>query len=181
MGTTVQNFAVRAGNTGVGSYNLAVPPFSGANATSQELTGLPTDGSAFTISLYAMQNNQWSVVDSIEVTAANWISGVFPVSGNFVETNCQDPADNGTSFITGTYTSSAQDGGNYTGTLSIATVDGLALSTAGISATGTYTGTHTQTASSGNYTLDGVSSGVLVSRNQGTFNASLTGNAISTT
>jgi len=115
------------------------------------------------------------------VTAANWISGVFPVSGNFVETNCQDPADNGTSFITGTYTSSAQDGGNYTGTLSIATVDGLALSTAGISATGTYTGTHTQTASSGNYTLDGVSSGVLVSRNQGTFNASLTGNAISTT
>ena len=69
MGTAVQNFAVRAGNTGAGSYNLAVPPFSGANATSETLNGLPTDGSSFTISLYAMINGKWTVMDSLDVTA----------------------------------------------------------------------------------------------------------------
>ena len=69
MGTTVTNWAVRAGNTGPGSYNLALPPVVGPSAASDSLSGLPTDGSAFTISLYALINGTWSVVDSVNVTA----------------------------------------------------------------------------------------------------------------
>ena len=69
MGTVPTNWAVRAGTTGPGSQDLAAPAVLGSGATGDTLTGLPTDGSTFTISLYALQNGVWSVVDSEQVTA----------------------------------------------------------------------------------------------------------------
>ena len=69
MGLVPTNWAVRAGTTGPGSQDLASPPVLISTVSSGTLAGLPTDGVSFTISLYALQNGVWSVVDSELVTA----------------------------------------------------------------------------------------------------------------
>ena len=69
MGTAATRWAVRAGSGGSGTFDLAAPPLLGAGATSQMVTGLPVDGSSFTIDLYAEVNGAFSIVDTVNVTA----------------------------------------------------------------------------------------------------------------
>ena len=177
MGTQAEFWAVLVGTNGPGSLNLHNTGALPANTTSASVP-FPADDSEVTVSLYAFQNGRWSTVDSEVVTVPNYIAGVFPVSGSFLETNCQDPADNGASTITGTFVASAQTGGAFSGNLSIATLNGFPLAGSGVAAAASFNGTHTISASSGNYTLDGTSSGSLIARNQGSFNATLSGDAI---
>ena len=69
MGNTVTRWAVRAGSGGSGTFDIAAPPLLDENATSQMITGLPADGSAFTIDLYAEIGGTFVIVDTITVTA----------------------------------------------------------------------------------------------------------------
>ena len=178
MGTVPTLWAVRAGTGGPGSQDLGGPPSVGPAVSSSTLTGLPTDGSSFTISLYALQNGVWNVVDSLSITAPNFISGTFSIAGSFTETGCQDPTDDGVSNITGTFITDAQVNSVFSGSLTVATLDGVSLAANGAAINGTFPGTHTQTAANGNYTLNGLLQNVLVSQNQGTFDATLAGNTI---
>ena len=180
MNTNPQNWAVRAGTTGPGSYDLAVPPFSGAGASSQMLTGLPTDGSSFTISLFAFQNGAWSVVDSEVVTAATSFVGTYNISGTQTDSNCQDPANNTTGTFTGVLNIPSQSGNTFVGTLTWLTADGISLAGTGLSVTGIYTANSIQsTNASGNYNLDLSQGATLLSQSIGAFNSSLSGKTIS--
>ncbi len=181
-GNTPENWVVTAGTSNVAgpsAYNLLLPAHAGPAATSQTLSGLPTDGRSFYINLYALENGAWSIVDSISITAPAWISGTFNVSGSFSYSGCSNPSLNVTRSFTGTYSSNAQDGNSYSGYLSLTTLNGFNLAAQGLAVNSSFSGTHSQTNASGSYTLDAYGQGALQSRNQGNFSGNLSGNSIS--
>ncbi len=181
-GNTPDNWVVAAGTSNVAgpaAYNILLPAHAGPSASSQTLSGLPTDGSSFYLNLYALDNGVWTIVDSISVTSPSWISGLFNVSGSFSYSGCSNPSLNVTRSFTGTYNSNAQDGNAYSGYLSLATLNGFNLASLGLAVNSSFSGTHSQTSSSGSYTLDAYEQGGLQSRNQGNFSANLSGNSIS--
>lgn len=106
------------------------------------------------------------------------ITGSFAISGSFTKTGCQDPAKNGVSNITDTFNADAQINNKFTGSLVVATLDGIPLAGSGTAINGTFPGTHAQTIANGNYNLNAILQNLLIAQNQGTFTANLNGNAI---
>ena len=173
MGNTVSRYAVRAGSGGSGTFDIAAPPLVGSSVTSQTVFSLPINGNAYTIDLYAEIDGVFSIVDTLNVTAPNLISGNYFVLGSFVQTGCQDSSDNFNFTTSGSYTATRQNSVNFTGQVSFDTLEGIPLSSVSIIIDSSLIGVHASRSASGSSTISVTADGEFAAA-QGDFTANFT-------
>ena len=103
------------------------------------------------------------------------IRGTYVGSGTLTQTNCQNPADNGTFGFSSSATISTQTGSNFSGSATLTTVISGINVTDNISLTGTVT---TTGQSSGTFTFTLLANGAFGSSGNGTFTGQVTGNTL---
>jgi len=170
-GTGALQYSLSVGTTGPGSFNV----YSQGQGTnlSATVSGLPVDGSSVYVRLWTQfgGGTGWVLNDFTYTAATVDVRGTYAISGFITQSQCTNPANNGSFALQGSATFTGQPIGSFTGNAILAgsgTQTTIALS-GNVTAQGQISGTFTFTTNVG---------GLFAESGAGTLGGAIAGNSL---